>query len=51
MKTAIITGITNQDGAWITQLLLNKGQSVHGTYRRAVPVNFWRIEELDIRGR
>ena len=49
MKKAIITGITGQDGAYLAQLLLEKGYSVYGTYRRAASTNFWRIEELGIR--
>src|SRR4051812_22139601 len=48
MKTAIITGITGQDGAYLTELLLSKGYQVFGTYRRTSSVNFWRIEELGI---
>lgn len=48
MKTAIITGITGQDGAYLAQLLLEKGYVVYGTYRRTSSVNFWRIEELGI---
>lgn len=48
MKTAIITGITGQDGAYLAELLLNKGYTVYGTYRRTSSVNFWRIEELGI---
>ncbi|HIP12437.1 MAG TPA: NAD-dependent epimerase/dehydratase family protein, partial [Arcobacter sp.] len=48
MKKAIITGITGQDGAYLAELLLNKGYEVHGTYRRTSSVNFWRIEELGI---
>ena len=47
-KTAIITGITGQDGAYLAELLLTKGYSVYGTYRRTSSVNFWRIEELGI---
>lgn len=47
-KTAIITGITGQDGAYLAQLLLEKGYTVYGTYRRTSSVNFWRIEELGI---
>lgn len=50
MKTAIITGITGQDGAYLAELLLNKGYKVVGTYRRTSSVNFWRIEELGIDG-
>ncbi|APO88547.1 GDP-mannose 4,6-dehydratase [Marivivens sp. JLT3646] len=48
MKSAIITGITGQDGAYLAQLLLEKGYRVFGTYRRTSSVNFWRIEELGI---
>ncbi len=47
-KTAIITGVTGQDGAYLSELLLEKGYSVYGTYRRTSSVNFWRIEELGI---
>ncbi len=46
MKKAIITGITGQDGAYLAELLLQKGYTVYGTYRRSSSVNFWRIEEL-----
>lgn len=49
MKSAIITGITGQDGAYLAQLLLEKGYSVYGTFRRTSSVNFWRIEELGIK--
>ena len=48
MKTAIITGITGQDGAYLAELLLSKGYVVYGTYRRTSSVNFWRIEELGV---
>ena len=48
MKTAIITGISGQDGAYLAQLLLEKNYRVYGTYRRTSSVNFWRIEELGI---
>ncbi|WP_152226997.1 GDP-mannose 4,6-dehydratase [Pseudomonas sp. SCB32] len=48
MNSAIITGITGQDGAYLAQLLLEKGYKVYGTYRRTSSVNFWRIEELGI---
>jgi GDPmannose 4,6-dehydratase len=47
-KRAIITGITGQDGAYLTQLLLEKGYTVYGTYRRTSSVNFWRLDELGI---
>jgi GDPmannose 4,6-dehydratase len=48
MKKAIVTGITGQDGAYLAQLLLEKGYTVYGTYRRTSSVNFWRIEELGV---
>ncbi len=48
MKTAIVTGVSGQDGAYLAQLLLEKGYRVFGTYRRTSSVNFWRIEELGI---
>jgi len=48
MKKALITGITGQDGAYLAELLLEKGYVVYGTYRRTSSVNFWRIEELGI---
>jgi len=48
MKTAVITGISGQDGAYLAELLLGLGYRVFGTYRRTSSVNFWRIEELGI---
>jgi GDPmannose 4,6-dehydratase len=48
MKTAIITGVTGQDGAYLTELLLGKGYQVYGTFRRTSSINFWRMEELSI---
>ena len=47
-KTALVTGISGQDGAYLAELLLDKGYRVYGTYRRTSSVNFWRIEELGI---
>ncbi len=47
-KSAIVTGITGQDGAYLAQLLLERNYKVYGTYRRTSSVNFWRIEELGI---
>ncbi len=49
MKKAIITGITGQDGAYLAELLLNKGYKVYGAYRRTSSQNFWRIDYLGIR--
>lgn len=48
-RTAFITGITGQDGAYLCELLLNKGYLVFGGYRRTSSVNFWRLEELGIK--
>jgi len=48
MKKAIVTGITGQDGAYLAELLLEKGYTVYGAYRRTSSTNFWRIEELGI---
>jgi GDPmannose 4,6-dehydratase len=49
MNTAVITGITGQDAAYLAELLLSKGYKVCGTYRRTSSVNFWRIDELGIK--
>lgn len=48
MKRAIITGIAGQDGAYLAQLLLEKGYQVYGTYRRLSSQNFWRIKDLGV---
>jgi len=48
-KTAFITGITGQDGAYLAQLLLDKGYKVYGGYRRTSSPNFWRLDELHIK--
>ena len=47
-KSAIISGITGQDGAYLAQFLLNKGYKVFGTYRRLSTPNFWRLQYLGI---
>jgi GDPmannose 4,6-dehydratase len=47
-ERAVVTGITGQDGAYLAQLLLTKGYTVFGTYRRTSSSNFWRLEELGI---
>jgi GDPmannose 4,6-dehydratase len=46
MKTALITGITGQDGAYLAELLLNKGYNVHGVKRRSSLINTERIDSL-----
>src|SRR6185369_4823106 len=50
MKSALVTGITGQDGAYLAKLLLGKGYRVYGAYRRAASTNFWRNDELGITG-
>ena len=45
-KTALITGITGQDGSYLTELLLKKGYEVHGIIRRASTFNTMRIDHL-----
>jgi GDPmannose 4,6-dehydratase len=46
MKTALITGITGQDGSYLAELLLGKGYHVHGIIRRASTFNTDRIDHL-----
>jgi GDPmannose 4,6-dehydratase len=45
-KTALITGVTGQDGAYLAQLLLDKGYRVHGLKRRSSSFNTGRIESI-----
>jgi len=47
-KTALITGITGQDGAYLAHFLLKKGYKVFGTFRRISSPNFWRLLYLGI---
>ncbi len=47
-KRAFITGVTGQDGAYLTKLLLEKGYEVFGAHRRSASTNLWRLEELGI---
>ncbi len=47
-KTALITGISGQDGAYLAKFLLEKGYEVFGTYRRLSTPNFWRLQYLDL---
>ncbi len=46
MKTALITGVTGQDGAYLSELLLEKGYMVHGIKRRSSLINTERIDHL-----
>jgi GDPmannose 4,6-dehydratase len=43
-KTALITGITGQDGSYLAKFLLEKGYEVYGLYRRLSTPNFWRLQ-------
>src|SRR6478672_362489 len=45
-KVAFVTGITGQDGSYLTELLLEKGYEVHGLIRRAMLFNTDRIDHL-----
>ena len=46
MQKALISGITGQDGSYLTELLLEKGYEVHGIIRRASSFNTFRIDHL-----
>ena len=46
MTTALITGITGQDGSYLAELLLEKGYRVHGLVRRSSSFNTWRIDHI-----
>ncbi|RJP56587.1 MAG: GDP-mannose 4,6-dehydratase [Candidatus Auribacter fodinae] len=46
MKTALITGITGQDGSYLAEFLIEKGYTVHGMVRRASTETFSRIEHI-----
>ena len=48
-KTALITGITGQDGAYLSRLLLDRGYRVIGAFRRGASLNLWRLNELGLR--
>ena len=47
-KRALITGITGQDGSYLSQFLINKGYEVYGAVRRTSSINTGRLSELDI---
>src|SRR5471032_490770 len=47
-RIALITGITGQDGAYLTQHLLALDYTVYGTFRRTSSTNFWRLAELGV---
>jgi GDPmannose 4,6-dehydratase len=46
MKKALITGVTGQDGAYLSEFLLEKGYEVHGIKRRASLLNTERVDHL-----
>ncbi len=46
MKKALLTGITGQDGYYLTKLLIDKGYEVHGTIRRTSSINTFRLDPL-----
>ena len=46
MPTALITGVTGQDGAYLAEFLLSKGYDVHGIKRRASSFNTERVDHL-----
>lgn len=50
MKTAIVTGVLGQDGAYLSRLLLEKGYRVVGAYRQSTSMNTWRLKALGIEG-
>lgn len=47
-KRALITGVTGQDGAYLSKFLLDKGYSVHGVIARRGTDTFWRLRELSV---
>ena len=47
-RTAMVTGITGQDGAYLSRFLLDKGYRVVGAFRRGASLNLWRLNELGI---
>jgi len=46
MKTALISGVIGQDGAYLSEFLLNKGYAVHGIKRRSSSFNTERVDHL-----
>lgn len=50
MKKALVTGVTGQDGAYLSRLLLNKGYTVYGAVRRTSTSSLWRLAELEVLG-
>ncbi len=48
MSRVLITGVSGQDGAYLSEFLLEQGHIVYGTYRRTSSVNQWRLQELGV---
>ena len=47
-QTAVVTGITGQDGAYLSRSLLDKGYRVFGAFRRGASLNLWRLNDLGV---
>ena len=47
-KTALVTGVTGQDGAYLAKLLIERGYHVYGAHRRSASLNLWRLRALDV---
>lgn len=47
-RRALITGVTGQDGAYLSKFLLSKGYEVYGTFRRTSTPNFWRLNYVNV---
>ena len=45
-KKALIFGVTGQDGAYLSKLLLSKGYEVHGVVRRSSSINTYRLDDI-----
>ncbi|MGW0503981.1 GDP-mannose 4,6-dehydratase [Micromonospora sp. NPDC003241] len=50
-RVALISGITGQDGSYLTEFLLNKGYTVHGIKRRSSSFNTDRLDRIDVHPR
>lgn len=48
MKKILITGVSGQDGAYLSKLMISKGYKVYGAYRRTSDTNFWRLKYLGV---
>ena len=47
-KKVLITGITGQDGAYLSKLLIRKGYIVYGAFRKSSILNDWRLKTLEV---